>query len=117
MKKIGLILLSILVLPLAACKEDEDEQVYWYVNSSIGHDSANGEYCCPLRTITEAMDRADKNDIVFVEAGNYTSSTGESFPIVVKENVMIEGNISVKGTDTFIQGGGNYTVTGGSQGD
>jgi parallel beta-helix repeat protein len=116
MKRIALFALAALVLPVSACHEkDEDEQVTWYVNSTIGSDGSSGEFCCPLRTIREAMDRADKNDVIFVEPGSYTAATGESFPIVVKAFVTIEGNIALKGADTFVQGGGNYTVAGGTQ--
>jgi parallel beta-helix repeat protein len=115
MKYYSLLFLAALILPLSACHEDDDLQTDWYVNSSTGWDSADGDYCCPLRTITEAMRRANTNDVIFVEpATSYTIYTGETFPIIVKANVTIEGNTSVKGTDTFVEGGGAYTVTGGT---
>jgi parallel beta-helix repeat protein len=114
MKYYPLLFLAALVLPLSACHEDDDLQTDWYVNSSTGWDSSDGDYCCPLRTITEAMRRANTNDVIFVEPATYTIFTGETFPIFVKANVTIEGNVNLKGTDTFVQGGGAYTVTGGT---
>ena len=81
-----------------------------YVNPATGTDStsaANTE-AAPYKTITYALSQAEPNTVIQLAAGNYTSETGEVFPLVIKQGVTLRGDESTKGKTTLISGGGRY---------
>lgn len=114
MKKMAWLLLA---LPWG-CDYDDDSLTRWYVDPIYGSDYyGDGTSYYPFRTITHAISHADKNDVLFLARGTYSSSTGESFPIVVRSDVTVEGDPGAKGkgsTVTLVQGGGSFSSTGGS---
>ncbi|WP_341527656.1 DUF1565 domain-containing protein [Nostoc sp. UHCC 0302] len=80
-----------------------------FVNPSVGDDNTgNGSDRAPLKTITQALRRANANTVIMLSPGNYTAETGEVFPLILKPSVSIQGNPSNKGKDITIQGGGGY---------
>ena len=81
-----------------------------YVNPSTGNDSggAGTSEAAPCRTITYALQQAASGTVVQLAPGSYTSQTGEVFPLVVKEGVILRGESSTKGQRIGIIGGGTF---------
>ena len=80
-----------------------------FVNPSIGNDTnANGEESNPLKTITKALQIAKNGAVIRLAPGTYSAETGESFPLILKGGVSIQGNTRSRGKDIVIQGGGEY---------
>jgi parallel beta-helix repeat protein len=80
-----------------------------FVNPSMGDDkTGNGSEGTPLKTITQALKLANPNTVIMLSSGNYTAETGESFPLILKPNVSIQGDPRSKGRGIVIQGGGDY---------
>ena len=80
-----------------------------FVNPSIGNDqNTNGSENAPLKTITQALRIAKDNTVIKLEAGTYSAETGEEFPLILKQGVSIQGDISTQGKEIIIQGGGEY---------
>jgi parallel beta-helix repeat protein len=83
-------------------------QAILYVNPTKGNDQADGSERSPFRTITHALQIAQPNSVIQLAAGTYSAETGESFPLVMKPGVTIQGDGDRLGQDTVIQGGGVY---------
>lgn len=83
----------------------------FYVNPSTGTDAggAGTTEATPYRTITYALQQAGAGTVVQLAPGSYTSQSGEVFPLVVKEKVVLRGESSTKGQRTAIIGGGNFS--------
>ncbi len=62
-----------------------------YVSAAGGDDNNAGTPAAPLKTITEALDRADHGTRVHIEAGTYSrTSNDESFPLAIEHKFGIE---------------------------
>jgi parallel beta-helix repeat protein len=114
--------LGLLVLALAVPSCHFDDRVNaldWFVDPGFGDDfNGNGTSWFPFRTITRALHFSISGDAIFLARGTYGASSGEVFPIRVKPGVIIQGDPATKGLGpgaTFVNGGGVYTVSGGSQ--
>jgi len=81
----------------------------FYVSSTTGNDGGQGTQQSPLRTITKAVTMAGSNTAIILAPGTYSSQTGEQFPIILHNNVTLQGNPNTKGKDIVITGGGWYT--------
>ncbi|KAB8321273.1 DUF1565 domain-containing protein [Tolypothrix campylonemoides VB511288] len=80
-----------------------------FVNPSAGDDKVgNGGEGTPFKTITQALQVAGPNTVIMLSSGTYTDATGESFPLILKPNVSIQGDSRTKGRGIVIQGGGAY---------
>ncbi|WP_242053533.1 DUF1565 domain-containing protein [Nostoc parmelioides] len=80
-----------------------------FVNPSAGDDKVgNGGESTPLRTITQALKLASPGTVIKLTPGNYSVETGETFPLMLKPGVSIQGNTSNKGQEVKIQGGGLF---------
>lgn len=80
-----------------------------FVNPSAGDDKVgNGVKGTPFKTITQALKVASPNTVIMLSSGTYTDATGESFPLILKPNVSIQGDSPTKGRGIVIQGGGAY---------
>lgn len=80
-----------------------------FVNPSIGDDTAgNGGENAPLRTITQALQKATPNTMIKLAPGSYTAETGEVFPLMLKAGVVIQGDAANQGQGIIIQGGGQF---------
>ncbi|MBW4617067.1 MAG: DUF1565 domain-containing protein [Desmonostoc vinosum HA7617-LM4] len=80
-----------------------------FVNPSVGDDNTgNGSDRTPFKTITQALRIANVNTVIILSPGTYSAETGETFPLMMKQGVSIQGNPENKGKDITIQGGGNY---------
>jgi len=80
-----------------------------YINPTTGSDSATGTQTAPFKTITNALKQAQADTIIQLNPGNYSSTTGEVFPLQVPSRVKIIGNEANKGTGILIQGSGPYS--------
>ncbi len=94
-----------------------------YVDVVTGSDQAGANACnvlaAPCRTITRAMAAAGGGDMILVQPGTYSVTSGEVFPIAFKSGVQL---IAVGSpVDTFIDGAGDpvqrglFTSTGNNQ--
>lgn len=80
-----------------------------FVNPSAGDDKVgNGGEGTPFKTITQALQVAGPNTVIMLSSGTYTDETGESFPLILKPNVSIQGDSRSKGRGIVIKGGGSY---------
>ena len=81
-----------------------------YVNSATGTDTAGAgnAFATPYKTITYALNQAQSGTIIQLATSNYTSESGEGFPLVLKQGVTIRGDESRKGQNIVISGGGQY---------
>jgi parallel beta-helix repeat protein len=81
-----------------------------YVNQSTGSDTASAgtSETTPYRTITYALQQATSGTVVQLAPGSYTADTGEVFPLLVKQGVILRGDEQSKGQTVAIIGGGGY---------
>jgi parallel beta-helix repeat protein len=81
-----------------------------YVNPDTGDDGrGQGTLESPFKTITQALMMAKPTTTIILAVGTYSQETGEEFPLILKNNVTIQGNAKTIGKDIVIQGGGLYT--------
>jgi parallel beta-helix repeat protein len=82
-----------------------------YVNPATGADAANGgtSAATPYKTITFALSKAQPGTLIQVAPGNYNKESGETFPLLLKPGVTLQGDESNKGQGILITGGGYYT--------
>ena len=81
-----------------------------YVNPQTGSDStgASTSEATPAKTITAALNQAQPGTVIQLAPGNYSSETGEVFPLTIKPGVILRGDESSKGENIVITGGGNF---------
>jgi len=81
-----------------------------YVNPTSGTDTttAGTTAASPYKTLTFALAQAQPGTVVQLAGGNYSSNSGETFPIIIPEGVTVQGNDSTKGQEIVILGGGLY---------
>ncbi|BAY65035.1 hypothetical protein NIES22_51370 [Calothrix brevissima NIES-22] len=80
-----------------------------FVNPATGEDKeGNGGESNPFKTITQALQKATPNTVITLSPGTYSSETGESFPLILRQGVSLQGNPSNQGQGITIQGGGEY---------
>lgn len=77
-----------------------------YVDPNIGQDGADGSLARPLRTIAAALQRAKSGTTVKLATGTYSQQTGETFPLVILEGVILQGDEVSRGQNTIITGSG-----------
>ncbi|MUL36368.1 DUF1565 domain-containing protein [Gloeocapsopsis dulcis] len=81
-----------------------------YVNPQTGTDSAGAgsTAAAPYRTITYALSQAQPGTAIQLAPGNYSSETGEVFPLTIRQGVTLRGDDASKGQSIIITGGGEY---------
>lgn len=87
-----------------------DTEKVIYVNPETGSDAAGNGISAktPFKTITNALNQAEPGTVIQLAPGQYTSETGEVFPIAIKQGVTLRGDESTKGENIVIVGGGYY---------
>ncbi|WP_414619171.1 DUF1565 domain-containing protein [Calothrix sp. CCY 0018] len=82
-----------------------------YVNPQTGTNQTGGgtTEAAPFKTITFALEQAQPGTVIQLAPGTYSTETGESFPLNIKEGVTLRGDEAGKGQATLITGSGNYT--------
>ena len=79
-----------------------------FVNPSVKDEIANGSNRAPFKTITQALHVAKPNTAIVLSNGTYSTSSGETFPLILKPGVSIQGNPRTRGRNIIIQGGGTF---------
>jgi parallel beta-helix repeat protein len=79
-----------------------------YVNPATGNDANAGSRLAPLKTITQALKVTTTPAIIQLSPGTYNTASGDRFPLVIPEGVMLLGNEATKGQGILISGGGEY---------
>jgi parallel beta-helix repeat protein len=80
-----------------------------FVNPSIGDDkTGDGSDRTPFKTITQALQNAKLNTVISLSKGTYSQEAGESFPLILKPGVTLQGDRATKGRGIIIQGGDEY---------
>jgi parallel beta-helix repeat protein len=80
----------------------------FFVNPQTGNNSGDGSQQAPFKTLTHAINIAPANSIISLAPGLYSSASGESFPLVLKTGVTVQGEASDRGQNVIIQGSGQY---------
>ncbi|HEY9644995.1 MAG TPA: DUF1565 domain-containing protein, partial [Chroococcidiopsis sp.] len=88
-----------------------------FVNPAVGNDGNNGSQRSPLRTLTHALAIAQPNSIILLSPGVYSADSGESFPLVMRPGVTIQGDPAVHGQGIVLRGGGEWTRSNTRAGD
>ncbi|NEO94972.1 MAG: DUF1565 domain-containing protein, partial [Moorea sp. SIO3G5] len=85
------------------------ERKFLFVNPVTGNDSSgNGTQDSPLKTITQALQAAQPNTVIVLSRGIYSSDMGETFPLLLKPGIKLQGNPRTRGHDVVIRGGGTF---------
>lgn len=79
-----------------------------YVNPNRGNDNGSGHRATPLKTITQALQVAQPNTTIMLAPGTYSEATGEKFPLIIQNNITLEGRPQSKGHNIIIQGSGSF---------
>ncbi|GAX41225.1 hypothetical protein NIES4075_21940 [Tolypothrix sp. NIES-4075] len=80
-----------------------------YVNPATGNDKNPGDSkFSPFKTISCALKVSTKSTIIQLAEGNYNSLTGEVFPLLIPDGVLVVGNEGTKGRGIVIEGSGAY---------
>ncbi|MGL6284526.1 MAG: DUF1565 domain-containing protein, partial [Microcoleaceae cyanobacterium] len=79
-----------------------------HVNSNSGKQNNNGSRTAPVKTISQALSMAKANTVIILSPGNYSTATGEKFPLVLPDQVTIQGNGDSQGKQVIIQGNGDF---------
>ncbi len=80
-----------------------------YVNPQTGNDQkGDGGDRLPFKTITQALMLAKSGAVIKLAPGNYSKESGENFPLIIKRNITIQGDIKNKGKEIIIEGNGTY---------
>ncbi|MBD1938538.1 DUF1565 domain-containing protein [Microcoleus sp. FACHB-68] len=80
-----------------------------YVNPTSGKDSAgSGAESAPFKTVTQALSAAGPNTVILLAPGTYNAQTGETFPLMLKPGVTVQGDPRSRGQNITIVGGGAF---------
>lgn len=80
-----------------------------FVNPKTGDDTqGQGTERSPFKTITQALKVAQPNTVILLAPGIYSTETGETFPVILKSGVTLQGNPRTRGENIVIRGGGIY---------
>ena len=80
-----------------------------FVNPTVVDETiGNGSERAPFKTITQALRLAQPSSVIFLANGTYSTSSGETFPLVLKPGVSIQGDLRTRGQNVVIQGGGTF---------
>ena len=80
-----------------------------YVDPRNGNDQrGQGNQRSPFRTITQALMVAQSKTIILLAPGTYSEQTGENFPLMLNQDVIIQGNPTSQGKNFVIEGNGFF---------
>ena len=79
-----------------------------FVNPSFRDETGNGSESTPFKTITQALQVAQPNHVIILSTGTYSTSSGETFPLILKPGVSIQGDPATRGDNILIKGGGVF---------
>jgi len=98
----------------ALAQEDINQPVlldknFIYVNPKSGDDSLLGKKTSPLKTITQALKQATPGTKIQLATGTYSEESGETFPLIIKNEIILQGNAKNQGHNIVIKGGGYFS--------
>ncbi len=79
-----------------------------FVNPTTGNNAGDGSQQAPFKTLTHALSVAPANSIISLAPGLYNSANGETFPLMLKSGVTVQGEPADRGQNVIIQGSGQY---------
>lgn len=80
-----------------------------HVNPQSGSNhQGDGSQLRPYQTITHALKQASENTLILLASGVYSADSGETFPIVLKPRVTVQGMAGPDVADVMIRGNGGY---------
>lgn len=79
-----------------------------FVNPSGDKMIGNGSSGTPFKTITQALKAAQPHSVIVLSPGTYSISSGETFPLRLKQDVSLQGDSRTRGSNIIIQGGGTF---------
>lgn len=79
-----------------------------YVNSKKGDDSQVGKKSSPLKTITRALEIATAGSTIELASGTYSEESGEKFPLLLDNQITLQGTPRNQGYNTIIKGSGYF---------
>ncbi|MGF1491075.1 MAG: DUF1565 domain-containing protein [Microcoleaceae cyanobacterium] len=81
-----------------------------YVDAVRGIDNAasTGNEGSPLKSITYALQRVQPGTVIRLAPGTYSQANGEVFPILIPDQVTLEGEPDNNGQNVLIVGGGQF---------
>ncbi|KAF3890172.1 MULTISPECIES: DUF1565 domain-containing protein [Nostocales] len=79
-----------------------------YVDPVMGNDANSGTRSNPYRTLTRALKATASAKMIQLAPGTYSTISGEVFPLVIPNGVMVLGNEATKGKGILISGNGEY---------
>jgi parallel beta-helix repeat protein len=86
----------------------QDNQVI-YVDPHNGNDqTGRGNQRSPFKTITQALMVAQPQTRILLAPGTYSERTGENFPLILSQDVIIQGNPHLQGQNVIIEGNGFF---------
>jgi parallel beta-helix repeat protein len=113
-----LVLLSVAGLPNPGAQAQQETSqtqpaapqstVVLYVNPATGQDQSGvgRSEASPYRTITYALQQAQPGTTIALAPGTYSTESGETFPLVFKPRITLQGVTANQGEAVVIQGGG-----------
>ena len=86
-----------------------NEEKVIYVDPQQGNDTQDGaSKQSPLKTITKALEIAESGTVIQLASGDYSEESGETFPLVIKNNITIKGSPASRGHNIVIRGNGYF---------
>lgn len=79
-----------------------------YVDSKKGDDSQVGKKSSPLKTITRALEIATAGSTIELASGTYSEESGEKFPLLLDNQITLQGTPRNQGYNTIIKGSGYF---------
>lgn len=79
-----------------------------FVNPAVEAINGDGSENAPFKTITQALQVAQANNVIVLSPGTYSTDSGEEFPLKLKPSVSIQGNPQTRGSNITIKGGGTF---------
>lgn len=79
-----------------------------YVDPVMGNDANSGTRSNPYRSLTRALKATTSAKMIQLAPGTYSTASGEAFPQVIPDGVMVLGNEATKGKGILISGSGEY---------
>jgi len=96
-------------VPSSAWAQENPQQKIVFVSPQGSDTAASSPQTQAYRTITAAIAANPQEGVVFqLDAGTYSESTGEAFPIRLPRGAVLRGNPNGNGTDVVISGGGRF---------
>lgn len=94
-------------IPIDAQARSKDKVLF--VNPDVEDETiGDGSERAPFKTITQALQVAQPNNVIVLASGTYSTSSGETFPLMLKPGVSIQGDPRTRGDNIVIQGGGTF---------